>query len=85
MWARSASRSLDRNDLFDLLQREAQSSGLRYETEDRRRLIPVEAIASCCAAWGRDNPRSLIETQRLPTDASLYRDLPDEQAVPSHD
>jgi len=85
VWARSASRPLDRNDLFDLLQREAQSSGLRHEGEERQRVVPVEPVAGCAAAWRRENPRSLVETQRLPADATSYRDLPDEQAVPSHD
>src|SRR2546422_659505 len=85
VWARSASQPLDRNDLFDLLQREAQSSGLRHEGEERQRVVPVKSVAGCAAAWRRENPRSLVETQRLPADATSYRDLPDEQAVPSHD
>ena len=82
--ARSAPGPLDGNDLPDLLQREAEASRLRDEAEERQCLVAVESVAGRAAARRREDPRSLVETQRFSTDAAPGGDLADEEAVPSH-
>src|SRR6266508_1623198 len=83
--ARSASRSLDGDDLLDLVQGEAESLRLPDEREERQRVGSVHAIARRGAAGSGKDTRRLIQPQRLPACAAFLLHLTDHQAVSSHD
>lgn len=70
--------------MLDLGQGKTESPGLRHKPEKLQCVVPIESIAGFGAAWHRQDPRRLVAPQRFPTDAAPGRDVPDEQAVPSH-
>lgn len=55
--------ALDRDDLLDLLQREAEALRLADKREQGQRLYAVDAIARGSASRWRENPVTLIEPQ----------------------
>jgi len=82
-WA--ATRPLDRNDLFDLVEVEAEPPRPSHEGENLQRVIAVDAISGHCATRCRENACGLVEPKRLAAQAAACGDLADEQAVSSHD
>src|SRR5207249_1746455 len=65
MRAGSATRPPDRNYLLDLLQREAEPSGLHDKRDDRTRVISIDTVAC------RGTPRCLEKCLPPRTDATL--------------
>ena len=85
MRAGSATRPPDRNYLLDLLQREAEPSGLHDKRDDRTRVISIDTVACRGTPRCLENACRLVQTQRFAADAAPGGDLTDEQAVSCHD
>ena len=74
----------NRDDLLDLGQREPQPTRPSDEREDADRIAIIDPIAGYRPAWRREDPRGLVEPQRLSTDAGGRCDLTDQQPVLGH-
>ena len=74
----------NRDDLLDLGQREPQPTRPGDELEDADRVAVIDPIAGQRPPWRRQDPRGLVEPQRLSTDAGGRRDLTDQQPVLGH-
>lgn len=76
--------ALDRDDLLDLRECEAEPPRLGYEVQQSECVPGVEPVACRRAAWRRDDASPLVESQRLRSRSAPRCDLADVEAVPCH-
>lgn len=74
----------NRDDVLDLGQGEPEPPRPRDELEDSDRAPVIDAIATRRPPWRREDPRGLVEAQRLSSHARGRRDLADQESVPGH-
>jgi hypothetical protein len=68
----------DGDDLLDFVQGEAKATRCLDEHHDRLYVLVINAVAGRVAAWGRQEAGRLVQTKRLPADASALRYLTDQ-------
>jgi hypothetical protein len=79
-----APRSLDRDDLLNLVQTEAEALRLTDECQQVQRFHRIDAVAGGSALGGGEDARLLVQPERLPCRPGALRDLTDQQPVPAH-
>lgn len=85
MGTRQAPGSLDRDDLPDLVQREAEPLRLPDERQQVQGISAVDPVARFGAPRRGQNARVLVQPERLPAGTALLRHLTDQQPVSCHD
>lgn len=80
-----AAGPLDRDDLPDLIQAEAESLRLPDEREQVQRGLVVDPVARGGAAGRSEDARLLVQPEGLPGDPRTLRHLTDQQPVLAHE
>jgi hypothetical protein len=77
VWTRGPARTLDLDDLFDLIQTQAKMPGLRDEGEERQSLWTVDAVSGLGTSRRGQDPGLFVEPKRLAAHAASFRHLAD--------
>jgi hypothetical protein len=81
---RGPARTLDLDDLLDLIQTQAKMPGLRDEGEERQSLWTVHSVSRLGASRRGQDPGLFEEPKRLAAHAAPFGHLADQQAVSPH-
>src|SRR5712691_9174602 len=81
---RGPARTLDLDDLLDLIQTQAKMPGLSDEGEERQSLWTVDSVSGLGTSRRGQDPGLFVEPKRLAAHTAPFRHLANQQAVSPH-